>query len=448
MNYSDLKDIQSESGIIATLIQEPGMVSFSEELTSQCFVDTVNGILYDVIKSLYESGITHIDAFNMYTTINSVPSFKSRVNGTLTQQILEEIIANSKFISRDTVTEYKKLVANVMNMAYRRKMYDELSRAQTACLKSSDVISLQKSVYENIEKITGEFITGNEIPSLGSQIESLWEQTKSRQNNGACGYTTLFPELNKYLTFEKGELITFAAPYKTGKSMFLMNTGVDLVLNQGASVLYWDSEMSDRLFSERLIALLSQVKMSDIKTGTYTREEEGKIKKAIEIIKNMPFYHKYIPAYSMDAMYATTRSMHNRGMADVVIFDYLKSKDSQDASGAYFELGALVDLLKNSVAGGLDIPVITAAQLNRKMGIADSIKIAQFSSAIVKLQRKTEEEIMMDGEECGNYKMTVQANRLGDQQVEGEDWIDLNFFGQYCLFEQAPSQHEKRILFQ
>lgn len=447
MTYNDLKDIQSESGIIATLIQEPSMVVFSDDLTSNCFVDNVNALLFDIMKSLYENGINHADLFNIDTIINSDKRLKARAEGCLNRQTMEMILENSKYISRDTVTEYKKLVANVMNFAYRRKMYDELERAQSSCLKTQDVISLQKSVYENIDKITKEFVTGNEVPSIGSQIDELWEQTKARQSNGTCGYSTIFPELNKYLTYEKGELITFAAPYKTGKSMLLMNTGVDLAHRQGASVLYWDSEMSDRLFSERLISLIAQVRMSDIKSGTYNEEEATRIQSAIDLIKTLPFYHRYIPAYSMDAMYATTRSMHNRGMADVVIFDYLKSKDSQDASGAYFELGALVDLLKNSVAGGLDIPVITAAQLNRNMGIADSIKIAQFSSAIVKLQRKTEDEIAMYGKECGNYKITVQANRLGDQQIEGEDWIDLSFYGQYCTFEQAERQHVKDDVF-
>ena len=45
---------------------------------------------------------------------------------------------------------------------------------------------------------------------------------------------------------------------KQGKSMFLMNVAMDLIA-QGAKVLYLDTELSDVLFTRRLISYISGV---------------------------------------------------------------------------------------------------------------------------------------------------------------------------------------------
>ena len=66
----------------------------------------------------------------------------------------------------------------------------------------------------------------------------------------------------------------------------------------------------------------------------------------------------------------------------------------------------------------MNIPVVAGAQLNRGGEVADSIKIQQYSSTVIKLKRKSIGEIEYHGQECGNTKLTVTSNRLGSQHVE------------------------------
>lgn len=441
--YEELRDVQAEAGVIATLINEPSFVHFSESVDGTYFIDMANSVLYDAIKSLVVGGIDRMDSFNILTSINSSDTLKRRAGDTFTVDFIEDVIKNSKYIARDTSIEYMKLIGSISSLAYKRKLFRELETAQKECLRpGSDIKSLQRSVFDKIEKVTNKFVTGETVATIGSQVDVLWGQTLSRQGStGYAGFPTKFPTLNKYVTFERGELVVFAGAYKSGKSMLLMNSAVELLMG-GTPILYLDTEMSTRQFFERLLCLVSQVRMNDIKSGRYSEEEGIRIEKAKEIIRKLPLYHKYIPVYTTDQIYGTIKKMKSHGLIDMVVFDYIKPKEGKDTSGAYFELGEITNFLKNDIAGDLDIPVIAGAQLNRSGEVADSIKIQQFSSTVIKVKRKTIEEVEFFGEECGNYRLTVTSNRLGEQHIENEQWIDVSFWGQYCLFEEATQHSE------
>lgn len=445
--YEDLSDIRSESGVIATLICDPSMVNFSENLSSSDFTDCVNGVLYDVIVELNKKNVVQIDSFNISATIGANEELSNRAGSSLPVDIISDIVTNSKFLARGTSEEYIMLVGNVLSMAYRRKLYTELSRAQASVLRGGDITQLQRDVSSAIEVTTEKYITGNEIKPLGEDIDDIYEKICQRRGeNGVCGYKFLsIPQLNRYLSMERNEMVTFLAPLKSGKSMMLMNLAWDCI-RQGAKVIFLDTEMTDSLFSERLICYLAQIPMYTFKNGGLTKEEEVRIVKAKELIKKSPIYHKYMPIYNMDEIYGIVKTMNRKYGCDVLFFDYLKPNASADAYGTYAELGNLTNMLKNQIAGDIGMSVVAACQASKGGGIADSIRIGQYSSAIIKMKRKSAEEILTDGEMCGNYRMTVLFNRLGEQDAEDESWTDVKFIGNYCTFESCE-QHNTEDIF-
>ena len=148
-----------------------------------------------------------------------------------------------------------------------------------------------------------------------------------------------------------------------------------------------------------------------------------------------------------DQIYFTAKRMMNTVGLDFVIVDYIKSQGSNTSSEIYNMLGGYTDFLKNRIAGELQLPVLAAAQLNRNGEISDSFKIEQFASTVNILRRKSREEVERDGRDCGNYKLFVKLNRLGDQMGDiSTDYIDLNFNGARVQFEQADRQHEQADL--
>ncbi len=99
----------------------------------------------------------------------------------------------------------------------------------------------------------------------------------------------------------------------------------------------------------------------------------------------------------------------------------------------------MTDLVKNRIAGAMNIAAIGAAQATATGRLADSAKIARNASTIAMITDKTPEEIEEDGPECGNKKLRVVVNRNGMQHALGE-FIDLFFDGNHILYEQAK-QH-------
>lgn len=97
-------------------------------------------------------------------------------------------------------------------------------------------------------------------------------------------------------------------------------------------------------------------------------------------------------------------------------------------------------MIKNEIAGAMNLVAVGAAQATINNKLADSAKIARNASTIVMLMDKTPEEIELDGPECGNKKMVVTVNRNGMQHAEGE-YIDLAFDGDHISYEQAR-QHK------
>ena len=55
--------------------------------------------------------------------------------------------------------------------------------------------------------------------------------------------------------------------------------------------------------------------------------------------------------------------------------------------------------------------------------------------------KKTQDEIDKDGKECGNYKLNIMFNRLG-QDMDDEEYIDFVFNNKNLDISVAKKQHE------
>lgn len=438
MKMDEINRIESESGIIATLIHHPEYVFYSENLLPQHFTDTENKYVYTAICELAKQGITSIDPYNILEVLSQIDA-SGKHSETLTVDKLNELVDMSYVLDRQSVEEYKLLVSNVLDAAFRREMYKTLQGCQKLCLTGSPADDCQQKIYQSIDEVISAYSKAEEIPQYADVIDSLWEEIQSRQGDGYSGIPFKFPVLNEYVTIEQGELIIFGAQQKVGKSIMLLNCAVDL-LRQEKSVLYIDSELSSRHFTARLLSHISGVEYRKLTSGNYTKEEETKILEAKEWMKTRKFTHLYMPFFDAQGIYTAVRRQHNLCPIDVIVIDYFKSTGNEaDAFQTYAAMGRCVDLVKNEIAGAMNIAAIGAAQATVNNKLADSAKIARNASTIIMLMDKTQEEMEADGEECGNKKMVVTINRNGMQHATGE-YIDLWFDGNHISYEQAK-QH-------
>lgn len=432
----DINSIESESGIIATLIHNPEFAFYSEHLLPNHFTNKENRCIYTAICDLVRRGITTIDPYNILEDLNSSEATR-RFAEVLTVDKLQELMEMSGILARYTIEEYKMLVSNVLDAAFRREAFGKLKDCLALCCDRT-AENIESKIYSMIDDVMTSYSTADDIPPYSEKIDECWEEIQSRQSTGYSGIPFKFDTLNNYVTIEKGELVIFAAEAKQGKSMFLLNCAIDL-LKKDKAVLYLDSELNTRLFTARVLAHLSGIEYRRLVSGGYNEQEAIKIKEAIAWLKTRKFTHIYIPMFDKQTIYTAVKKVQHTQGLDVLVVDYFKSTGEGDAFQSYQELGSFVDTIKNKICGDLGIAAIGAAQATSAGRVADSAKIGRNASTICLLQDKTPEEVLDDGAECGNKKLRVILNRNGMQHAAGE-YIDMFFDGNHVLYTEAK-QH-------
>lgn len=436
MRSDEIVRIESESGIIASLIRNPEFSFYSEHLLPNHFSDPDNRYVYTAICKLAQKGIGYVDPYNILEILNSEEATRRYANE-MSVERLQELVEMSDILARHSVEEYQILVKNVLDAALRRDAISRLNDCLKLC-RDLEEENVGEKIYELLDDVMTEFSTNDDTPAYAEVVDDYWEEIKSRQGSGYSGIPFKFPTLNEYVTIERGELVIFGAEAKQGKSMMLLNCAVDL-LRKGQSVLYIDSELNTRMFTARLLAHLSGVEYKKLTSGQYGPEEAARIDEARAWLKTVRFKHCYFPILDEQGIYTTIKkTMHTTGL-DVIIVDYFKSSGSNDAFESYQELGKFVDLIKNKCCGSMNLAGIGAAQATASGKLADSAKIARNASTIIMLSEKTPEEIERDGPECGNKKMRVVLNRNGMQHAQDE-YLDMIFDGNHIYYGEAK-QH-------
>ena len=444
-DISELSDIQSESGIIGTLIYHPEFILHTEYLQPGYFYSVENGCIYWAIQALYNDGITNIDAYNISNKIQS----HSGVQKTIEKYNLpsvQEFVDLYKETARHTIEEYKMLANNIVTLAFKRDLNKSLNEIIAKSYSPDyDLDKLNNAVYSDLDKLTQKYMVSDDIQTLGNQIDEIWSEIENRRtSDGNYGIPSKYRSFMDYYTYEPGELVVIQAKYKQGKSVFLMNEVVHKLKN-GIPTLVVDSEMPTRLYVERLLAHLTGIEMKRIKNGHYTSDEAKKIEYWRQWLKKQPFVHIYETNVSNEKLYAICKMLKRKMGLTFMVFDYLKSNETSTGDN-YNVLGAKCDFLKNNIAGELDLAVLAACQLNRNGEVADSIKINRYLSVGIKWEYKTQEMIARDGMQCGNAFAKIYVNRLGQQMAEDDemDYIDFVFDGDRMTIVEAE-KHDRNV---
>ena len=285
-NPSDIKAVEAEAGIIATVISNPEYTFFSEDLRPNHFSYSHNSYIYYSICELAKKNIKKVDAYNITNMLNLNEATKE-VAKTITIQALNELIDFSPLIARTSSEDYMLLVNTVLGKAFRRDLYKELQKCERLCYIDDDN-DIKASIYATLDNVLSNYSCDN-IDIFGSKVDEMWKEVEDRhRNGGVCGYPSKFPAATEYFTYEKSELVVICAHRKDGKSMMCLNELVDK-LNRGLSCLYIDTEMSSRQHMERMISHLTKIPVKQIKNGGYTVEQGEKIKKALDWIRQQKY---------------------------------------------------------------------------------------------------------------------------------------------------------------
>jgi replicative DNA helicase len=252
------------------------------------------------------------------------------------------------------------------------------------------------------------------------------------------GLSTGYPILDRQIDgLTPGGLHIVAARKKMGKSALLTNIAMHVGARLKTPLLYVDTEMSYGEWRNRAVAMISGVKERDFKHGGYDDATYAKLCKAVTLLDNTKIFHERMPGYSADKLVALFKKYKAKEGIGLMVFDYLKEPESSSIEGPrkeYQVLGDVTTRLKD-LAGELDIPALTAVQLNRSNDVADSDRIARYADVVAFWMNRTKEEIDESGMESGLYKLVIKDSRRGGET--GEHGIGYNFFKEYVEIKEV-----------
>lgn len=440
------KDTISERALLAALVQE-GFESYHAistiGISEHSFADSTNKILYKCLRNLFENEnvkkpdvpliLNEAAGLNLQKWIEST-NFKDFLSEIAREHYNKQNI--SKYAQKIRKLEITNNICNAVS-----DIQDELDDI-TGQEKLSDIFGL---VENKLSNLAGFLTDSSTDPAKFSELIRDHVQNLIENPIDQIGIPTGYPLLDKAIGggLRRHAITVIGARAKVGKSTFCSNVARN-VAAEGIPVLILDTEMETEDQINRTLSSISEVELESVETGKFGEGtvDKARLNEAIEKIEGLNIQHKNIAGMSIDAQLAIARKwiirdvgLHKDGKAKecVLIYDYLKLMDDKELKQVqeYQALGFLMTKLQN-FAVQYDIPILTAAQLNRDgidkentAAIGASDRIAQYCSSVSILKWKSHEEIDMESGDFGNQKLIPIISRYGPP-MDG-DYINIIF---------------------
>jgi replicative DNA helicase len=218
-----------------------------------------------------------------------------------------------------------------------------------------------------------EALNSSRIQAGRSMVEALREfddALEARKGKGfsLLGVSTGYPDIDYKLDgLQDGWLYLIAARPGMGKTAMLGNLAVK-VAKQGKRALFFSAEMHEARIVARMIAAETGIHADILKHAAMESSEEwSRYYQAIETFESLPM-RLYRPdeCRSVEQIENITRQLHAADEVDIIFVDYLQLLQVESLARTTTreqEVTKIAQGLKRIT--GLNIPVVSAAQLNR-----------------------------------------------------------------------------------
>ncbi len=235
---------------------------------------------------------------------------------------------------------------------------------------SADILDLAESkVFEIAEKRTGENEGPKDVTTvLTKTVNRLDELVK--QGRDITGVSTGYTDLDdKTSGLQRSDLIIVAARPSMGKTTFAMNLCENAMMLQDKPVLVFSLEMPAEQIMMRMLASLSRVNQTHIRTAQLDDEEWARMSGTIKTLKKKD--NLYIDDSSgLTPMELRTRARkiaRDNGGISLIMIDYLQLMRVPSLSeNRTLEIAEISRSLK-ALAKELEVPVVALSQLNRTL---------------------------------------------------------------------------------
>lgn len=313
---------------------------------------------------------------------------------------------------------------------------DEIKKFANSCAEKpiEEIITESDKIYNN--KICAYAAENNKPEDITSNVIEIIEE---RGNNPIqdTGLITPYKNFNRlYGGIRPGNIYAWVSRPKHGKSTILNDLAIKVTtMNKGCRALVLDTEMSTIDMKFRIASSLTGIPVWHLETGNWKKNANlfQKFEQSKPKIKSLSNQvdHLQVAGKPIEEVASIVKRWYfskvGRGNQCIIVYDYIKLTGESDKNKQEYQLiGDKVNALKE-LCLELNVPILTACQLNRSAenGVDDSSAISQsdrlqwFASFVAIFRRKSVEEIADDGPEFGSHKLIPLATRFQGKDSAG-----------------------------
>lgn len=427
-----------QSVLGSILIDKDAIIGVSEILKSEDFYSDINGIIYGAMMVLYEARLP-IDLL------------------TLTEQLKKSKLL--KKVDSSYLTDLVELVPTAANVESYAKITKENATKRSLIKAGSSIAELGyedgsevKEVLDKAESAIFSISQGHLTRGFVALKETLTESFDridelQKTGSGLRGVKSGFPDLDNLLSgMQKTNLLILAARPGQGKTAMVLNIAQNIAVQQKLPIGIFSLEMSKEELVDRLLIAQSDVDAWKLKTGRLSEDDFAKLSQAMGELAEAPIFIDDTPGLSLTEMRSKARRLHMEHNISLLVVDYLQLVDpGKKYDNRVQEVSMVSQALKN-LARELNVPVLSASQLNRSVEHRGGEKKPQLADLRESGAIEQDADVVMflyrpDSEATGVHiptKLLIAKHRNGPT---GE--IDLLFQGNRIRFSSVEKKREE-----
>ncbi len=311
--------------------------------------------------------------------------------------------------------------------------------------QASEVIErAEQRVFEVASRRIGE-----QAVELKGLLEQTFEQLQASEGELITGLPSGYHQLDELTAgFQPSELIIVAARPSMGKTSLLLNIAEHMAVIEHKPLAVFSLEMSKEQLAQRLLASHARFDLRKMRRGSISPEDWTKLQLAAGDLEQAPMFIDDSAELTILQLRAKARRLKAAHDIQCVFIDYMQLMSYAGRADSRQQQIAEISRGLKALARELEIPVISAAQLNRgpadrethrprMSDLRESGSIEQDADVVTLLHC---EDYYHRGEP--NYISTNQTELIVAKQRNGPTGIvHLSFLPHCTRFEAAAPEH-------
>lgn len=257
-----------------------------------------------------------------------------------------------KYILRSMIN----IAANVIDNSYKA---------------SADVFELLDKAEQGFFEITNSTLNKG-FDTADTLVRKAVEAIKQlKDKEGLSGIPSGFAALDKETGgWQNSDLIIIAARPAMGKTAFLLSMARNIAVDHQIPLALFSLEMASVQLITRMIASETQISSENLRKGTLTEDEWGRLYNNVSALENAPLYIDETPALSIFDFRAKCRRLVMQHGVKIIMVDYLQlmtANNGGKANGNREQEIATISRSLKAIAKELNVPVIALSQLSRSV---------------------------------------------------------------------------------